>query len=150
MQVSFGNTGSFSFCGSRCSVPSPVQCGADFRMFPCSCNPQVARPGHGGSVVRGALHLWHHSPVKSERVLSCLGGCDGSGCWGSSQCSLGDPAGCGVFCAVADGWLCIPRLHMVRLMLLERLLQNLPQLRNVGGVRAIPYMQVCEEGSEFK
>uniref|UniRef100_A0A8C5JLD8 Ubiquitin protein ligase E3 component n-recognin 4 n=1 Tax=Junco hyemalis TaxID=40217 RepID=A0A8C5JLD8_JUNHY len=34
------------------------------------------------------------------------------------------------------------RLHMVRLMLLERLLQNLPQLRNVGGVRAIPYMQV--------
>ncbi|XP_059232403.1 E3 ubiquitin-protein ligase UBR4 isoform X2 [Mustela nigripes] len=34
------------------------------------------------------------------------------------------------------------RLHMVRLMLLERLLQTLPQLRNVGGVRAIPYMQV--------
>lgn len=31
---------------------------------------------------------------------------------------------------------------MVRLMLLERLLQTLPQLRNVGGVRAIPYMQV--------
>lgn len=38
---------------------------------------------------------------------------------------------------------------MVRLMLLERLLQNLPQLRNVGGVRAIPYMQVSEEGSEL-
>ena len=34
------------------------------------------------------------------------------------------------------------RLHMVRLMLLERLLQHLPQLHNVGGVRAIPYMQV--------
>uniref|UniRef100_A0A8D2L812 Ubiquitin protein ligase E3 component n-recognin 4 n=1 Tax=Varanus komodoensis TaxID=61221 RepID=A0A8D2L812_VARKO len=34
------------------------------------------------------------------------------------------------------------RLHMVRLMLLERLLQTLPHLRNVGGVRAIPYMQV--------
>ncbi|XP_027698524.1 E3 ubiquitin-protein ligase UBR4 isoform X1 [Vombatus ursinus] len=34
------------------------------------------------------------------------------------------------------------RLHMVRLMLLERLLQTLPQLRSVGGVRAIPYMQV--------
>nr|XP_033777630.1 E3 ubiquitin-protein ligase UBR4 isoform X4 [Geotrypetes seraphini] len=34
------------------------------------------------------------------------------------------------------------RLHMVRLMLLERLLQTLPQLRTVGGVRAIPYMQV--------
>lgn len=38
---------------------------------------------------------------------------------------------------------------MVRLMLLERLLQNLPQLRNVGGVRAIPYMQVSGEGSEL-
>lgn len=31
---------------------------------------------------------------------------------------------------------------MVRLMLLERLLQHLPQLHSVGGVRAIPYMQV--------
>ena len=31
---------------------------------------------------------------------------------------------------------------MVRLMLLERLLQHLPQLHNVGGVHAIPYMQV--------
>ncbi|XP_016138625.1 E3 ubiquitin-protein ligase UBR4 [Sinocyclocheilus grahami] len=34
------------------------------------------------------------------------------------------------------------RLHMVRLMLLERLLQHLPQLHTVGGVHAIPYMQV--------
>ncbi|XP_064423992.1 E3 ubiquitin-protein ligase UBR4 [Latimeria chalumnae] len=34
------------------------------------------------------------------------------------------------------------RLHMVRLMLLERLLQQMSQLRGVGGVRAIPYMQV--------
>ncbi|XP_055747277.1 E3 ubiquitin-protein ligase UBR4 [Salvelinus fontinalis] len=34
------------------------------------------------------------------------------------------------------------RLHMVRLMLLERLLQHLPQLDSVGGVHAIPYMQV--------
>ncbi|XP_065141997.1 E3 ubiquitin-protein ligase UBR4 isoform X2 [Paramisgurnus dabryanus] len=34
------------------------------------------------------------------------------------------------------------RLHMVRLMLLERLLQHLPQLHTVGGVQAIPYMQV--------
>ncbi|KAM9298998.1 E3 ubiquitin-protein ligase UBR4 [Gastrophryne carolinensis] len=34
------------------------------------------------------------------------------------------------------------RLHMVRLMLLERLLQSMNNLRNVGGVRAIPYMQV--------
>uniref|UniRef100_A0A3Q2Q7B9 E3 ubiquitin-protein ligase UBR4-like domain-containing protein n=1 Tax=Fundulus heteroclitus TaxID=8078 RepID=A0A3Q2Q7B9_FUNHE len=33
-------------------------------------------------------------------------------------------------------------LHMVRLMLLERLLQHLSQLHNVGGVQAIPYMQV--------
>uniref|UniRef100_A0A3B5JUI3 Ubiquitin protein ligase E3 component n-recognin 4 n=1 Tax=Takifugu rubripes TaxID=31033 RepID=A0A3B5JUI3_TAKRU len=31
---------------------------------------------------------------------------------------------------------------MVRLLLLERLLQHLPQLHNVGGVQAIPYMQV--------
>lgn len=31
---------------------------------------------------------------------------------------------------------------MVCLMLLERLLQHLPQLHTVGGVRAIPYMQV--------
>lgn len=31
---------------------------------------------------------------------------------------------------------------MVRLMLLERLLQHLSQLHNVGGVQAIPYMQV--------
>ncbi|KAM5132251.1 E3 ubiquitin-protein ligase UBR4 [Mantella aurantiaca] len=34
------------------------------------------------------------------------------------------------------------RLHMVRLMLLERLLQSMHNLRTVGGVRAIPYMQV--------
>ncbi|TRY87094.1 hypothetical protein DNTS_009169 [Danionella cerebrum] len=34
------------------------------------------------------------------------------------------------------------RLHMVRLMLLERLLQHLSQLHTVGGVQAIPYMQV--------
>lgn len=31
---------------------------------------------------------------------------------------------------------------MVRLLLLERLLQHLSQLHNVGGVQAIPYMQV--------
>lgn len=31
---------------------------------------------------------------------------------------------------------------MVRLLLLERLLQHLAQLHNVGGVQAIPYMQV--------
>ncbi|KAM6976924.1 E3 ubiquitin-protein ligase UBR4 [Aplochiton taeniatus] len=34
------------------------------------------------------------------------------------------------------------RLHTVRLMLLERLLQHLPELHSVGGVQAIPYMQV--------
>lgn len=42
-------------------------------------------------------------------------------------------------------FLCVvlsARLHMVRLMLLERLLQHLSQLHNVGGVQAIPYMQV--------
>lgn len=37
---------------------------------------------------------------------------------------------------------CLFRLHMVRLLLLERLLQHLSQLHNVGGVQAIPYMQV--------
>lgn len=37
---------------------------------------------------------------------------------------------------------------MVRLMLLERLLQTLPQLRNAGGVRAIPYMQVLSAGAD--
>lgn len=30
----------------------------------------------------------------------------------------------------------------MRLMILERLLQYLPEMRNVGGVRVIPYMQV--------
>lgn len=34
------------------------------------------------------------------------------------------------------------RLHSLRLILLERLLQYLPEFREVGGVRAIPYMQV--------
>ncbi|XP_077863344.1 E3 ubiquitin-protein ligase UBR4-like, partial [Saccoglossus kowalevskii] len=33
------------------------------------------------------------------------------------------------------------RLHTLRLMLLEKLLQYLPELRDVGGVRAIPFMQ---------
>lgn len=39
-------------------------------------------------------------------------------------------------------FFCLVRLHMVRLLLLERLLQHLSQLHNVGGVQAIPYMQV--------
>ncbi|XP_064650064.1 E3 ubiquitin-protein ligase UBR4-like isoform X3 [Lineus longissimus] len=34
------------------------------------------------------------------------------------------------------------RLHNLRLRLLERLLQYMPDVREVGGVRAIPYMQV--------
>ncbi|XP_050389975.2 E3 ubiquitin-protein ligase UBR4 [Patella vulgata] len=34
------------------------------------------------------------------------------------------------------------RLHALRLQLLERLLQYLPDIRDVGGVRAIPFMQV--------
>ena len=35
------------------------------------------------------------------------------------------------------------RMHTLRLMLLEKLLQYMPELRDVGGVRAIPFMQVC-------
>lgn len=34
------------------------------------------------------------------------------------------------------------RMHTLRLLLLERLLEYLPDLRMVGGVRAIPFMQV--------
>lgn len=35
------------------------------------------------------------------------------------------------------------RLHELRLLLLERLLEYVPQLKDVGGVRSIPFMQVC-------
>ena len=34
------------------------------------------------------------------------------------------------------------RLHTLRLMLLERLFQYIPELHSVGGVRAIPFLQV--------
>ncbi|XP_071948294.1 E3 ubiquitin-protein ligase UBR4-like isoform X1 [Antedon mediterranea] len=34
------------------------------------------------------------------------------------------------------------RMHLLRIMLLDRFLQYLPELRDVGGVRAIPFMQV--------
>ena len=34
------------------------------------------------------------------------------------------------------------RLHALRLLLLENLLKHLPDLRQVGGVRSIPFMQV--------
>ena len=34
------------------------------------------------------------------------------------------------------------RLHSIRLLLLDHLTRALPQLREVGGVRAIPFMQV--------
>ncbi len=34
------------------------------------------------------------------------------------------------------------RMHTLRLMMLEKLLQYMPELRDVGGVRAIPFMQV--------
>lgn len=34
------------------------------------------------------------------------------------------------------------RLHILRLQLLERLTEYLPKLRNVDGVRAIPFLQV--------
>lgn len=34
------------------------------------------------------------------------------------------------------------RLHQLRLQILERLLDYVPQLKDVGGVRSIPFMQV--------
>lgn len=34
------------------------------------------------------------------------------------------------------------RLHVLRLQLLERLIEYLPKLRNIDGVRAIPFLQV--------
>lgn len=34
------------------------------------------------------------------------------------------------------------RLHILRLQLLERLIEYLPKLRNIDGVRAIPFLQV--------
>jgi E3 ubiquitin-protein ligase UBR4 len=34
------------------------------------------------------------------------------------------------------------KLHALRLVILERLMQYMPQLKEVGGVRAIPFMQV--------
>lgn len=35
------------------------------------------------------------------------------------------------------------RLHTLRLMLLERFLQHVPRLRELPGIRAIPFLQVC-------
>ena len=35
------------------------------------------------------------------------------------------------------------KLHSLRLLLLDELLLHLPQLKDVGGVQAIPFMQVC-------
>lgn len=34
------------------------------------------------------------------------------------------------------------RLHVLRLQLLERLIEYLPKLKNINGVRAIPFLQV--------
>ena len=34
------------------------------------------------------------------------------------------------------------KLHALRMVVLEKLVQHVPQLRDVGGVRAIPFMQV--------
>jgi len=34
-------------------------------------------------------------------------------------------------------------VHVLRLRILDRLIYYLPELRDVGGVRAIPFMQVC-------
>lgn len=36
------------------------------------------------------------------------------------------------------------RLHVLRLQLLERLIEYLPKLRNIDGVRAIPFLQVSQ------
>ena len=41
------------------------------------------------------------------------------------------------------------RMHTLRLMLLEKLLQYMPELREVGGVRAIPFMQVGMRGRGY-
>lgn len=35
-----------------------------------------------------------------------------------------------------------PALHVLRLSILEKLVQHVPQLKNVGGVTSIPFMQV--------
>lgn len=35
-----------------------------------------------------------------------------------------------------------PKLHLIRLTLLEHLVQAIPKLKEVGGVNAIPFMQV--------
>jgi len=34
-------------------------------------------------------------------------------------------------------------LHSLKLLLLDELLLHLPKLKEVGGVQAIPFMQVC-------
>jgi len=34
-------------------------------------------------------------------------------------------------------------VHVLRLRILDKLICYLPELRDVGGVRAIPFMQVC-------
>jgi E3 ubiquitin-protein ligase UBR4 len=36
------------------------------------------------------------------------------------------------------------KLHALRLVLLERLMHYVPHLKDVGGVRAIPFMQVTK------
>lgn len=42
------------------------------------------------------------------------------------------------------------RLHILRLQLLERLIEYLPNLKNVDGVRAIPFLQVSVLGTYFR
>lgn len=37
----------------------------------------------------------------------------------------------------------IAKLHTVRLLLLDKLMQFVPNLTNVSGVLTIPFMQVC-------
>lgn len=38
---------------------------------------------------------------------------------------------------------CCRRMHALRLRMLDRLIYYMPELKNVAGVRAIPFLQVC-------
>lgn len=53
-----------------------------------------------------------------------------------------DPEG-GPHQATKENLMDQEKLHSLRLLLLDELLLHLPQLKDVGGVQAIPFMQVC-------
>lgn len=42
------------------------------------------------------------------------------------------------------------KLHSLKLLLLDELLLHLPKLKEVGGVQAIPFMQVCSTSCFFR